>query len=293
MAALSFHELVPGSSITRYYGEMYDGVETVMVITGKSRKVALKDIGRISDEIFNSTKLVPFKLPGEGNHKTYTVHITNLVEFIMILPGKVARAYRQKFADIVTRYLAGDASMHAEIQANAISDAPIHQMAREACAAGSPLSTDYDTSLKRKRDELETMRLEMDMKYTAIRQYQTLCTDSSMDERAKILFKDSLLNSTVIAGRITNGDNEDLIPISLSQMGAKLGYRLTTDEYKKVGKIASKLYKDEYGTTPPKHTQLVNGQAIHVNTYFAKHEELVKKALDQYSRQGGLDARGA
>lgn len=54
----------------------------------------------------------------------------------MVLPGKAATAYRQKFADIVTRYLAGDASMHAEIRANAASSNPICEMAREALEVG-------------------------------------------------------------------------------------------------------------------------------------------------------------
>ena len=68
-------------------------------------------------------------------------------------------------------------------------------------------------------------------------------------------------------------------------MGTKLGYNLTTDKYKYVGKIVAKLYREANGTAPSKHTQLVNGQAMEVNTYFAQDAELVKKALEQYAQQ--------
>jgi hypothetical protein len=132
MAGIDFSELVSGATVTKYDGNMYDGVEMVMAVTGKIRKLALQDIGRLDEETFESFKLKLLKLPGRGTAKTYTVHISNLVEFIMVLPGKAATSYRQKFADIVTRYLAGDASLHSEIQANAASSSPVCEMAREA-----------------------------------------------------------------------------------------------------------------------------------------------------------------
>ena len=67
-------------------------------------------------------------------------------------------------------------------------------------------------------------------------------------------------------------------------MGTKLGYNLTTDKCNKVGKIVAKLYREANGTAQSKHTQLVNGQAMEVNTYFAQDAELVKKALEQYAQ---------
>ena len=48
----------------------------------------------------------------------------------MVLPGNVARETRKNFADILTRYIAGAPSLIGEIQANALSDAPIAQLAR-------------------------------------------------------------------------------------------------------------------------------------------------------------------
>ena len=136
MACIDFSELVPGATVTKYDGNMYDAVETIIAVTGKSRKNALRDIRDLKPENFDSTKIGPLKLKGAGNHKTFTVHGSNLVEFIMVIPGEIAKSYRQKFANIVTRYLAGDASLHSEIQANAASSNPICEMAREALSSG-------------------------------------------------------------------------------------------------------------------------------------------------------------
>ncbi len=55
------------------------------------------------------------------------------IELIMVLPGKVAKETRIKFANIICCYLEGDTSMITEIVANdAASFARVH-IARMAC----------------------------------------------------------------------------------------------------------------------------------------------------------------
>ena len=118
MACIDFSELVPDCKVTGYEGNRYDGVQTVMAITGKSRKVSLKDIGRLDNKTFCRTKLKVLQLSKRSNHITYTVHITDLVEFIMVLPGQASKVFRKKFADIIVRYLDGDITMCDEIKKN-------------------------------------------------------------------------------------------------------------------------------------------------------------------------------
>jgi len=225
------------------------------------------------------------QFPGRGQRFTPAMTLAGLQRLLLILGGKVAAEFRKIVEETFRRVMGGDRSLIQVIEANATSNAPMQQAYRASLAAEPPSSAVDDACIKRKHDEMEYIKTEMEMKFATIKQYQTLCVDTTMDERAKILFKDSLLNSTLIGGRITNGAGEDTTPISLSQMGVKLGYHLSTDEYKKVGKIMSKLYREAYDAPPPKHTQLVNGQAMEVNTYFAKDKELVKQALEQYTRE--------
>ena len=289
MRFLSFNELVPNGHVTVTEDNKLFAVELVMVVMEKTRDDAGWVIRNLPEELFPSVNFTVKATGGRGNGRTKLVTFEHAIELIMVLPGKTAKEYRQKFVDVIKRYLAGDQTLIGEIQANAASDAPVNKMAREACAAEPPQSTE-DVCMKRKRDQLEYMQVEMEMKYTAIEKYRALCTGGVMDERAKVMFKDSLLNSTLICGGVPTCSSEDTTPISISQMGAKLGYHLSGEEYKKVGKIAGRLYREQHGAGPSKHTQLVNGQAIEVNTYFAKDGELVKKAFEEYTKDTSAPA---
>ena len=135
MAVLSFDALVPGSSVPIYDSEQVDLVILGMIISGKNRNHAGEAIRNLSEDIFDSRKIRELKLPGKGNRKTFTAHFRDAVEFCMVFPGKVAKQVRQKFADVITRHIAGDPLLHAEIQANAASSNPVCMMAREALAS--------------------------------------------------------------------------------------------------------------------------------------------------------------
>jgi hypothetical protein len=254
-----------------------------MATAAKQFHRMINDDSECKEEILALCQKLTF--PGCRGQSTYTMTLAGLQRLLLLLGGKVAAEFRKIVEETFRRVMGGDRSLIQVIEANAASNAPMQQAYRASLAAEPPSSAVDDVCIKRKRDELEHMKTEMEMKFATIKQYQNLCVDTTIDERAKILFKDSLLNSTLIGGRITNGASEDATPISLSQMGVKLGYHLSTDDYKKVGKIMGKLYREAYDAPPTKHTQLVNGQAMEVNTYFAKDKELVKKALEQYARE--------
>jgi len=240
----------------------------------------------LKEEHFSCQKLTTRKMSGTGNGRCKLISFEHAIELIMVLPGDNAKEYRHKFADIIKRYLAGDATLISEIQANAASDHPVNRMAREACAADAEQVT--DVSLKRKREALELRKMELDMHMTIMDRYEAVCKSETLDLHAKDVFRTMLLNEAGQGAVITGG--ADTTPISLSQMGARLGYKLSTDEYKRVGKITGKLYREAHGVAPPKHTQLVNGQAVEVNTYFAKDGELVKRAFELYAQETSAPA---
>ena len=191
---------------------------------------------------------------------------------------------------ILTRYFAGDPSLLQEVEANAVSDSPVAQMARASLAS----ETGVQDSLKRKREELELMKLETDIRcqeresqIALAQHYKALCTDVDMDERAKLIFKDSILNSIMPPGqaRLTNGDGgeDGNRPLSLSQIATKLGLKCTPEGLRSVGKIASRMYQERHGRAPTKHPQLVDGRVTDVNTYFARDEDLIRDAFDEHT----------
>ena len=104
--------------------------DLAMVVTGKSNDDAGKCIRSLPESLFDPSKYVERKLSTRGGRPTKLVTLQDAIELVMVLPGKVARETRQKFAEIIRRYLAGDASLITEIQANAASDAALPKLAR-------------------------------------------------------------------------------------------------------------------------------------------------------------------
>ena len=66
------------------------------------------------------------------NRKTPVMTLRGLQRLMMILGGNVAAEFRQIVEGVFSRYISGDLSMIQEIQAHAVSDAPIHQAYRQA-----------------------------------------------------------------------------------------------------------------------------------------------------------------
>ena len=151
MACIDFNELIPCCTVTVHRPFYFDAVELNMALGEKSRDVAYKDLRRLGNAKFETKKLVEIKLPGKGNRKTLIVHFHDAPEFVMALPGEKAKSMRMKFANIITRYFAGDASLHSEIDDNATSKNPICTMAREALHASS---SEKVSQKKRSADDL-------------------------------------------------------------------------------------------------------------------------------------------
>ena len=131
MRTIAFDELVPGSDGVRI---TEDGLiwasDLVMVVTGKNTNDAAETLREIKPEIFDKEKLLIKKLPGNGRWPVRLLTFDHALELIMVLPGKVAKEFRVQACDILKRFFAGDQSLHAEINRNSASSAPIHAMAR-------------------------------------------------------------------------------------------------------------------------------------------------------------------
>ena len=103
-------------------------VDLCMVVSGKNNNDAAKDLRNIPINTFDPFKYVERQL--HRGHTTKLLSFQDAIQLIMVLPGKTAKETRQKFADIIHRFLAGDSSLIVEIQANAASDAAVQKMAR-------------------------------------------------------------------------------------------------------------------------------------------------------------------
>jgi len=130
---ISFAEIVGGrNAIVRVTEDkLIYAVDLVMAVTGQTRDHAGKTLRNLNDAIFHSEKISERQMSSRGGAPTKLVSLQNAIELIMVLPGKLAKDIRTKFATIIRRYMAGDQSLVAEIEANAQDASPIAQMARE------------------------------------------------------------------------------------------------------------------------------------------------------------------
>lgn len=317
--SLSFAEIVQGrdSSVRITHDGLLYAVDLCMVVTGHNRDNAGKTLRRLSDEIFSSDKLSERNTGGSGGSKTKLVSFEHAIELIMVLPGNVAKESRTKFANIIRRYLAGDKSLIEEINANAASSSPIAQLAR----GGAPSAVEADSSLdgpnkKRRLDTdeaeyqmaMEERKLQISMlaseaqmkiadaqmkvlgvQKMLMESYALLCPNQVMDDRARLLFKDNLLNiassSTTARAPLAIADagavNQNK-PITISTLAAEMGYRFDNSQLQRIGKKVSAAYQAKYGEKPGKHEQLVGQASIMVCSYTERDRGMVEKAIVEF-----------
>lgn len=158
MPFFNFGELVPNGHVTVSKDGMFYATELSMLVTGKDRQHANNAILDLKPEIFNTQKLVVRSMPGRGNGRTKLVTFQDALELIMVLPGQIAKEFRLKFVDIIKRYLAGDHTLIQEVEANAKSNAPINQMARDACASDVEVENEAIVGQKRLHDSVVMSR---------------------------------------------------------------------------------------------------------------------------------------
>jgi hypothetical protein len=157
--SLNLDEIVAGGSVRVTNDGLLYAVDLVMVISGKNNNDAGKDLRNIAEETFSSAKIAERNTGGRGNSKTKLISFTDAIELIMILPGRLAKESRLRFADLIRRYVAGDSALVNELAENAASAHPINEMARQSLAQDKGNSLE----LKRKRDNLAIQELEVNL----------------------------------------------------------------------------------------------------------------------------------
>ena len=319
VSVIPFDEIVPDATVRVV---VIDDVQylsirdIIMCVCDKNMKRASEIWDRISPDRKTevSAFCATYKFPGKGQSEQPVITFPGALKLVMFLPGEAAKNHRTAMAGILRRYFAGDATLINEIEANAASDSPVAQMARASLAAegGAGQVADDPESRKRKRADLQLLKLEteiagmnrrsqaelmhaqvavVDKQLAVVDRYHSLCVDTNMDERAKLVFKDALLNmNSVLIGRpgpgpagVAQAGADQARPLSVSQAAADLGHRFDSRQLAQVGRIASQLYAGRYGVPPRKHAQLVDGRMAEVNSYTEEDRALLKDALDMYA----------
>ena len=229
---------------------------------------------------------------------TKLLNFKDAAEFIMVLPGEFAKGIRKQFADIITRYAAGDKSLHAEVDANAASGSPIAQMARAAVG----IEEDAETKRKRvRREDLELVKMEEEIQQmrssTQDKRIKNLQNGMSLlasispnwhqtDTRFRLQTEDMIKNIIAMpsgSNALTNGEPAPARPasLSISQLAQELKLRpLKHGDNCRIGALAAKRYRGIHNNDPPKHKQWVDGVERSVCSYTEDDRRMLMGVLE-------------
>jgi hypothetical protein len=178
----------------------------------------------------------------------------------------------------------------------------------------SEMQAKTQESLLKSNWELQTQCME---------KYAGLCHNSQMDDRTRMHFKDVFVNLSntaqfklnavanvgssssnafpaiadgssgsfaganggtalvTAASSVTRSPNA---PITISTVAAEIGLRFATEELQSIGCKVKKMYLQKYGTSPPKHEQMV-GQAVrNVCSYTERDRGMIEEVLRGFKK---------
>jgi hypothetical protein len=233
--------------------------------------------------------------------------LRGLQRLVMILGGKVAAEFRAIVEGVFTRYIGGDRSMIEEINAHAVSDAPIHQAYRQALAqepvldaAGTKRQLDredalFELEIQERKLALEQQKSRMpaelqEKSMLNVQMFAGLMTSLNpewkSDARLRLQLEDSMKNAffTPTQPLITNGEAHVPLTrsIDVSTVAQDLGVRLKDGEAMAIGRIVKKKYIEKYDEEPSLHDQFVRGAVRKVCSYTERDRPIVESAILEY-----------
>lgn len=309
MHTISFDELVAGSADVRVTDdESVPAIsirDIIMVVCNKNNNDAGETWRKLPDSYKQELQefITTFQFPGRGQTPQPVITLPGALKLIMWLPGTMAKDFRSKACDILTRYLAGDASLVSEIECNDASEAAVNVMARQSMKRSADELEIQERKLVLRERELKLAEREHDIHertalipakvrdYELTQQqkimefYQSLCPNRVIDDRAKLLFKDRVMNLMVSQPLLGNDPNSN--PKSVSDIATSMGKHFSTTDIVKLGTLVAAKYRDCYGpkATPGKHPQFVHGRMCEVNHYTEKDHDMVRAAIIKFTKQ--------
>lgn len=118
--------------------------------------------------------------------------------------------------------------------------------------------------------------------------YTSLCPNQVIDDRARLMFKDNILNIAVQSNpastqlAIGNGGATTDKPITISNVANSKGRHFSNPELQKIGKKMAAAYREKYGKNPEKHEQYVDQAVRYVNSYTERDLGMLEAVIADY-----------
>ena len=279
---IPFDEIVSGATIrvTVIDGKRYLSVrDMIMCFCEKNQNDAGEVWRNLSPDkkIEVQESVLNYKFPGRGQQDQPVITFPGAVKLAMFLPGENAKKNRSAMAQILVRYCAGDPSLIQEIEANARSDEPVAQMARES----------LEPNWKRKAEELDLRERLSKVKDAEIARINVFASTMDIlnpewkkDTRFRLRVEDLLKNTLLDEIPAITDGTPSTQSVSVGEVAQKMGVQLKKHgDSIAIGKAVAKAYFQQYGKPPPKHRQWVDGAEREINSYTEADRGLIEKAI--------------
>ena len=296
---LSFAEIVQGrdSSVRITHDGLFDVVDTVMVLTGKNCNHSNEVLRNLKPSLYATENFVM-------RHGRRYATPKDIIQLIMVLPGKIAKEIRCQFAAIIEDYVQKHAVTDAEgtIHVPAPGSVPVQTSLQTVSGSTEMILEERKRKWEREDVELQDKRIQNMSNFLGLMariRPNWMETDARFRLQTEDMIKNILTPTPVITNAITNGEgnaitngegnansiNNPIRPasasISISQIAQEHGKRLTSGQAIHAGKIVAEKYRAKYGCEPGKHFQWVEGVERPVNSYTERDRVLVVDALKE------------
>lgn len=246
------------------------------------------------------TLCIGLKFAGRGQQLTPCMTIKGLQRLLMILGGKVAAEYRAIAEGVMTRYLAGDASLLPEIRANAASNAPLNRACRAA------LEQEPVTGKRKDMEDLEISErqarladMQVKTQENGIKNIHLFATtmafldadwkqDARLVRQTKDLLQNAVCNGFGVGQHAIAGPGpsqfDPAASITVSGVAQAMGVRLQPGAAAAIGKAAKRAYVARHGVDPEQHKQWVDGAERLVCSYTESDRALLEEAVQAHER---------
>lgn len=134
MRMISLKSILPKATdvpVTDINGEPHLwAIDLSMAITGKNRNDAGKVLRNLKPSLFDTANITEMNLAENAGRMTKLIPFKYTIALVMVLPGDIAKTARSQCCELIARFIAGDQTLHPEINANANSTEPLPSIAR-------------------------------------------------------------------------------------------------------------------------------------------------------------------
>lgn len=286
-------------------GTCIAAVDFVSGVCNKSRRDAQNTVTGILNSKNNedAKKILCRKATVPGfQQPTYVVTYDECLDLIYFLPRQRVQHMLDFINKQFKRVRAGDASLHAELEARAADDGLEARMARESLGLERALVQEdaEERALKRRKITADVSLVEAQAKQLEMTRIEAQFNLLSKLGGGEVQARDVLMLQDCVRNLATSGaalllengpgSGQGRV-ITISERCRQRGLTFRTEaDWKSIGTIAGNMYfkreKERTGTgkRPPKHVQeAVGGNVRDVNTYMAPDDlPLIDAAIDAH-----------